>query len=154
MNDNEILEQLQANKVAQILAQIRSAKAAHIQWRTNAQALLSGITISQDLVPLAHTDCKFGKWYHGEGAVLSQLESYRTIATPHEMLHTIYMQIYNLQAQEAQRSTIYKFLRPGSKAECEKMSQKLMQDLTNVSETLLSALTILESEVQSAGANL
>jgi hypothetical protein len=64
--------------------------------------MVSGVAVDDEKVPVEHTSCAFGKWYYGDGQILlSHLDSYDGIATPHEMLHAIYRQIYDtLHGQE------------------------------------------------------
>ncbi|MCG8426905.1 MAG: CZB domain-containing protein [Chromatiales bacterium] len=134
----------------EVLSQLRQAKSAHIQWRSYAQALVAGIPVEQDHVPVIHTDCKFGRWYYGHGQELSSLKAFSAIDTPHEMLHQIYMKIYKLLEGEDDRSTMQKMF--GSKAKMMKQRQQeadaLLQKMLSVSGTLLEAIAQLEQEVQ------
>lgn len=133
----------------EVLSQLRGAKSAHIQWRSYAQALIVGIPVQQDHVPVIHTECKFGKWYYGPGQQLSSLSSYGAIDTPHEMLHQIYMKIFKLLFGEDDRSALKKLF--GSKAKNKQKNQQeaeaLMQKMLSVSNTLLEAINLLEREV-------
>ena len=82
-----------------IIMQIRSAKAAHIRWKSFVQIALRGI-ITDDVkveVPIVQTECDFGKWYYGEGMSLSELNTYQALEEPHELVHETYIQIYTLQ---------------------------------------------------------
>lgn len=82
-----------------IIMQIRSAKAAHIRWKSFVQIALRGV-ITDDVkveVPIVQTECDFGKWYYGEGMSLSELHSYQALEEPHELVHETYIQIYTLQ---------------------------------------------------------
>ena len=132
------------------MSQLRSAKSAHIQWRSYAQALVAGIPVEQDHVPVIHTTCKFGKWYYGEGQKLSSLSSYGAIETPHETLHQIYMKIFKLLFGEDNRSTLQKMfgssakIKQGNQAEAE----SFMKQLLSVSGTLLEAINLLEKEIK------
>ena len=131
-----------------ILHQLRRAKASHIQWRSYAQALIAGIPVEQDHVPVIHTTCDFGKWYYGPGQSLSMLSSYSAIETPHEMLHQMYMKIFHLLFGD-NRSTMQKLF--GSKAKMDKKNhreaEEMMHNLLSVSSTLLDAIELLEKEV-------
>jgi hypothetical protein len=137
------------NKI-EILTQLRQAKSAHIQWRAYAQALVAGIPVEKDHVPVIHTNCAFGKWYYGRGQQLSSLSAYRAIETPHEMLHQIYMKIFNLLFGSGE-STFFKRVF-GSKgklnAKDKEQAEELMRNLLSVSETLLEAVSLLEGEVK------
>ena len=133
-----------------ILDQLRLAKSAHIKWRAYAQALVSGLPVEQDQVPVIHTDCHFGQWYYGPGQRLSHLSSFEAVATPHEMLHQIYMKIFKLLFMETKPSTFQKLF--GSRAKIEdgnrRKAKVLMQELLSISTTLLDTLSLLESEIR------
>ena len=131
------------------LSRLRSAKSAHIQWRSYAQALIAGIPVEQSHVPVIHTNCKFGQWYYGSGQQLSSLSSYAAIDTPHDVLHQIYMKIFKLLFGEDDRSTLQKFFGSTAKLQQENQQQaeELMKKLLSVSETLLEAINLLESEI-------
>ncbi len=134
----------------EILLQLSRAKAAHIQWRAYAQALISGIPVEDNHVPMIHTDCKFGKWYYGQGQRLSFLSLYVAIETPHEILHKIYMKIFKLLFGEDNRTTLQKIF--GSTAKLEQKKQEeaelLLEKLLSVSGTLLETIGLLENEVK------
>lgn len=135
----------------EILNQLRAAKTAHIQWRSYAQALISGLPVEQDQVPVIHTQCKFGQWYYGSGQNLSSLPGYEAIEAPHEILHQVYMKIFKVLFAEDDRSAFSKLF--GSKSKLNKKRQDeadaLMQNLLSVSRTLLEAIALLEQELQS-----
>lgn len=132
-----------------VLGQLRLAKSANIQWRSYAQALVAGIPVEKDHVPVIHTNCKFGKWYYGSGQQLASLSSYGAIDAPHEMLHQIYLKIFVILFDEDNRSTLQKVF--GSAAKIKEQHQKeadaLMQRLLSVSGTLLEAIEVLEKEI-------
>lgn len=134
-----------------IILQLRQAKSAHIQWRSYAQALIAGLDVGTEHVPVIHTDCKFGKWYYGPGQRLSGLGSFSGIDTPHEMLHQLYMRIFKLLFSTDDRSMMAKLF--GSKAKLKQQhleeAEVLMNKLMAVSETLLEAIKLLEEEVNS-----
>ena len=129
---------------------IRRAKSAHIRWRTFAQALVGGVAVGDDQVPLSHHDCTFGKWYYGDGQKLAHLPSFKSIETTHQQLHDTYSIIFgylfgnqrNLWAKlfGTKASTINR-----QKAEAE------LDKLNEISTQLLSLLDQLESEVKQQG---
>jgi hypothetical protein len=49
------------------LEQLRNAKKAHIAWVQRANALIEGLPVEQQQVPVNCTECKFGIWFYGEG---------------------------------------------------------------------------------------
>lgn len=114
-----------------ILSELRKAKAAHIKWRSYAYALLAGLEIEPDYTPLEHTDCAFGKWYHGTGAEhFGHLDTYSGIDVPHRILHKIYHRIYHL-------------VTAGMIPEAEQEAKRL----TELSRQVLEALELLEQEI-------
>ncbi|TNF99421.1 MAG: hypothetical protein EP297_05615 [Gammaproteobacteria bacterium] len=78
---------------ADIMKRLKSARVSHLIWRSYAQALISGMAIDKEKVPVAHTDCDFGHWYYGDGQILSSLPSFQAIESPHKNLHSEYMHI-------------------------------------------------------------
>ena len=78
---------------ADIMKRLKSARLSHLIWRNYAQALISGIAIDKEKVPVVHTDCDFGQWYYGDGQLLSSFPSFQAIEAPHKNLHSEYMQI-------------------------------------------------------------
>ncbi|MDX1352999.1 MAG: CZB domain-containing protein [Thiomicrorhabdus sp.] len=133
----------------EIITQLRAAKAAHIQWRAYAQAIVSGFSVDQNHVPVIHTNCKFGQWYYGKGQMLSKLPSYSAIDAPHATLHQIYMEIYKLMFSESQKGFLSRLLTSKEKEreQNEKQAKELMKSMIAVSETLLDTINILEQEV-------
>jgi len=133
------------------LDKLRGAKGAHIKWRSYAQALVSGVAVSDDKIPVEHVDCAFGQWYHGEGKKqLGHLISYESIYTPHEMLHEIYKRIFNVLHSEDSTGVFKKMFSSKGGREYERLAlaRSYMEELVGVSETLLRALDILEEEIR------
>ncbi len=134
----------------QVITQLRLAKSAHIQWRSYAQAIIAGIPVENDHVPVIHTSCKFGKWYYGSGQRLASLSTYAGIEVPHEMLHQIYMKIFKLLFGEDDRSTFSKIFSSSTKLKQSQQleAEDLMKKLLAVSGTLLESIVLLEDEVK------
>jgi len=132
-----------------IIQQLRAAKAAHIQWRAYAQAIVGGFSVDQNHVPVIHTNCKFGQWYYGKGQMLSSLSSYSAIDGPHAMLHQVYMEIFKLMFGEVKKGFLGGLFTSKEKVrqKNQKQAEELMQNLISVSETLLEAINMLEQEV-------
>lgn len=114
------------------LSRIRQAKSSHIRWRAYAQGLVAGVKVKDERLPIRHTDCQFGKWYFGEGdELLGRIGIYQDIEGPHEMLHSIYEQIYKLVGQG-------RF----------DMAHTKLDELVGVSRTLIEQIGLLEDEVK------
>jgi hypothetical protein len=129
---------------------IRKAKAAHIKWRSYAQALVAGVDVSDEKVPVAHTNCDFGRWYYGQGqAELGGLDSFQGIAAPHEMLHAIYSKIFDTLYRQEKRSLLQKIFARETAHGRYDQARAYMADLVAASETLLTAIDLLEKEIVS-----
>jgi len=122
-----------------------------MQWRARAQALVAGLNVEQEHVPVLYTDCKFGKWYYGEGQKLSGFSAFKALEEPHQQLHLVYMEIFKHLFGEDQRSGWAKLF--GSKrAHREKelgAARELLPQLIGISHTLLETIDILEDEINS-----
>jgi hypothetical protein len=80
-------------KKEEIIKKLISAKVSHHVWRSYARALVSGLPIDKQKVPVLHTHCDFGKWYYGDGQLLSSLPAFQAIEAPHRKLHSEYLKI-------------------------------------------------------------
>lgn len=133
------------------LDRLRKAKGAHLKWRAYAQALVSGVAIDDDKIPVEHTSCAFGHWYHGEGKEkLGHLTSYDSVYTPHEMLHAIYKRIFDVLHSEGSTGVFKKLFSTKEDREHDRLvlARSYMEELVGVSETLLQTLDILEQEIR------
>jgi len=116
-----------------ILRELRKAKAAHLKWRSYAYAMVAGLDIDAEYAPLEHTDCAFGKWYHGTGKEhFGHLDTYSGIEVPHQILHKIY-------------SKIYDSAKKGKLQEAEVDAKRL----TELSRQVIDALELVEHEIDS-----
>lgn len=136
----------------EVLSQLRQAKNAHIRWRTYAQALLHLSDQQEDIqakAPVAHTDCQFGQWYYNNIDQLGFLKSYQLIDPLHENLHRTYARIFEVMEASVEKNAILKlFTTKGRQFEKQKKAaMPLMKELENISQTLLKAIEVLESEI-------
>ena len=134
----------------EVVDKLRMARSAHVQWRARAQALVAGIPLEKEQVPVAYTDCKFGKWYYGSGQDLSSLDAFKAIEEPHQQLHLIYMKIFAFLFGEDNRSFLSKMFGSTKRYKQENLEQakELLPHLIGVSETLLEAIDLLEKDLQ------
>lgn len=134
------------------LQRLRAAKSAHLQWRARAQALVAGVEVDEDKIPMLHTDCKFGQWYYGDGQDLASLESYKAIEEPHEILHAVYMKLFQALHGEVQdnRSGWQKLFGKKTDLQAEQVARakEHMDELVDISKTLLASIDVLESELK------
>jgi len=132
------------------LDKLLAARSAHVRWLARAQALVAGVPLDDEQVPVTVTDCEFGQWYYGPGQGLSALASFRAIEAPHQQLHRIYTQIFAHLHGDASRSLAGRLL--GSKKQTKQQrveaAQELLPEMNSASETLLAAVTVLEAELR------
>ena len=136
------------------LAAIRRAKSAHIKWRAFAQAMIAGVPMTNEKLPKLHTECEFGKWYYGDGnRLLGNLDSFRGVEGPHEVLHAIYQRIFNLLRDGEGETLLDRLIKSKASRERRRTEQarELMVELIAVSETLLKSIEILEEEIHGMG---
>jgi chemoreceptor zinc-binding protein len=130
---------------------LRAATSAHIKWRAYAQALIAGVEVSEEKIPVSHTDCVFGKWYYGEGQrQLGHLASFQDLEAPHQILHAVYRKIFEVLHGPDHRSFLGRIF--GGKAAYQTQQRERasveVQVLIDTSETLLRAIKLVEDEVR------
>lgn len=132
------------------LQQIGRAKTAHLRWRAYAQALLSGHDIEEGHLPLEHDECQFGRWYYGAGQALRTLPEFRAIDAPHQQLHQVCMDLFNLLKRSETPSLWQRIIDLAGKGDRKKTAeiQSKAALLTRVSGELLRALETLERQLQ------
>ncbi|WP_051146619.1 CZB domain-containing protein [Marinobacter daepoensis] len=136
---------------AVIVQELRSAKQGHVRWVRYASALIEGMDMLKEHVPVLGTDCKFGKWYYGPGQGLKSLPSYQKIEQPHLDLHDTYMQIFKLlfkNEDDAKAGFFAKLLGRKKNQEADlNTARSLFKELEHTSTIILAHLERLETEV-------
>jgi hypothetical protein len=101
---------------------------------------------------MLHTDCKFGKWYYGEGQDLAPLAAFKAIEEPHELLHAVYMKLFQALHGDVEERSGWKKLfgkKVDAKAEQLAKANQHLEELVDISKTLLGTIEILEEELKS-----
>jgi hypothetical protein len=82
----------------EIIKHLQAAKASHKKWMSYVQILirLGDIETANTSIPINYTMCDFGKWYYGEGQVLTIFPEYEQMEDIHKNVHDTYLQIYEL----------------------------------------------------------
>ncbi|MEZ5496141.1 MAG: CZB domain-containing protein [Gammaproteobacteria bacterium] len=134
----------------EIIQKLRKAKQSHKRWVSYASALIEGIPIEKDQVPINYTDCEFGSWYYGDGQALSGLREFKEIEDPHSQLHTLYMQIFALLFNEKKHSLFSKLVGKASKVDEQNKleAKRKFKQLDLVSKTIVEKLDVLESKLK------
>ena len=137
-------------ELTEIIQRIRKAKTAHLGWVNRARALINGIPVDHEKIPVMPTDCVFGAWYYGEGQPLKQLESFMAIEAPHNELHKIYAEIFNLLFEKTKPSLVSKLTGGYKRKKAENMlvAQSRFHDLQQSSNVIITKLGLLERELR------
>ncbi len=139
----------------EILDRLRTAKSAHLGWVNRARALIDGKPMDKDKVPVKHTDCLFGKWYYGDGRKLASLPSYQAIEAPHDKLHAIYQEIFELLFSKEKSGFIARFFDSGEKREeRRKQAKAKFRELQQMSDVIVARLDALERDVRAMAERL
>lgn len=136
----------------ELVKKVREAKAAHVSWVMKADALIRGIPLEKEQVPINGTECSFGKWYYGSGQTLSALPSFKAIEKSHSELHSVYARIFKLLFEETNHSFLSKIFGQSRKVDEKNTSQarSLFPELKAHSEEVIKCLDSLESEIMAA----
>ncbi|MCU7959099.1 MAG: CZB domain-containing protein [gamma proteobacterium symbiont of Bathyaustriella thionipta] len=133
----------------QTVWKLRDAKRAHIRWVGHAHALIEGLPLEKNQVPVEATDCAFGNWYYAEGQSLSMLPSFKGIEAAHSDLHNIYMQIFKLLFVGQKKSLFGKLFGRSATVSDEhrEKARALYKHLQRSSEHVIHGLESLEHEL-------
>lgn len=139
-------------KLSDAVTQLRNARAAHKTWVARAEALIAGLSVDKEHIPMLPTECIFGKWYYGSGQMLRRLPAYKAIEKPHDELHRTYMNIFKLLFDEPDVSMLGRLFGQKRKAKADqlKQAQALFTRLKDISDEVCEILEQLESQLLSA----
>ena len=135
-----------------VLRSIRSARREHVIWVDRAKALVNGLTIRKEQIPLEITECSFGKWFYCDGQVLLSLfteEAVKKLENKHKELHDAYMKIFKIYFPVTKRSLWKKLLNQKHKitATDEYNALVYLRNLEEISQELISYLNIIEKKL-------
>ncbi len=128
-----------------ILTKIRNVKNEHSRWVTYAEAKIKGLDISDDLVPVKHTECGCGKMFNANGQIRFHLQSAQSIPVDHEEFHKIYEILYNLIKSEEKGNIFTKKALQKKKA---KQIDDYLEILKKLSENLKNSFDYVYKEVE------
>ena len=105
------------------------AKVDHLIYKFRVYQVLLGITDEEESKFAAHTDCRLGKWYSGEGKQnYGNLPGYRDIEAPHALVHNSALKALRAHAAGDDRTM------NDAVAEMEKASIGVMDALARMAE--------------------
>ncbi len=90
-----------------LITTLKDAVVSHKKWVGNALAIIEGVPLEQDKVPVNATECEFGKWYYGTGQLLTEIPGFKDIEKSHDQLHRIYMEIFSILFGEAAEPSFF-----------------------------------------------
>ncbi|MDU9049488.1 MAG: CZB domain-containing protein [Candidatus Electrothrix sp. Rat3] len=86
---------------------LRDAVISHKKWVANAHALIEGVPLEKDKVPVNPTECEFGRWYYTVGQNLNELPGFKDIEEAHDNLHNTYMEIFSILFGEGREPSFF-----------------------------------------------
>ena len=134
---------------ADTVEQLHQAKKAHVKWVQRAKALIEGLPIEKEAIPVDCTECKFGQWFYGEGQNLKAMpgmDCLHEIETLHFNLHDIYMKIFKVYFGDMNRSFFSKLFKVNKTvSESEKqVARDYYDQLLEISHQLIGEIDRLE----------
>jgi len=120
----------------------------------NALALIEGVPLDKEKVPVNATDCKFGKWYHGDGQSLRDIAGFKEIDELHDDLHQIYMEIFAILFGEAYEPSLFAKLIGSSRklaAQKREMAMEKFNFLQKKSDLIVKQIINLEKIITAMG---
>jgi len=137
---------------AEVLINIRTARRTHIIWVDRVKALVNGLDIKKEQIPIAVTECDFGKWFYCDGQILLSLfreNAIKKLDNKHKELHDVYMKIFKIYFTVQKRSFLEKLLKRKKKimASDEYNALVYLSDLEKISDELISYLNIIEKKL-------
>lgn len=137
---------------SEVLISIRVARREHIIWVDNAKALVNGLDVKKEQIPIAITACNFGKWFYCDGQILLSLfteHAVKKLDNKHKELHDTYMKIFKIYFSVGKRSFLAKLLKRKKKITANEEYNALvyLADLEKISDELISYLNIIEKKL-------
>ena len=135
-----------------VLKSIRAARRSHVKWVEHAKALVNGLEITKEQIPLEVTSCDFGKWFYCDGQILLSIfkeKAIEKLESKHKELHDTYMKIFKIYFDTSNLSFWDKILKRQKKvlANEEHTAIKHLEELEAVSSELISYLNIIEKKI-------
>ena len=134
---------------AETVEHLHSAKKAHVKWVQRAKALIEGLPVEKEAIPVDCTECKFGQWFYGDGQNLNAIPSMdclHEIETLHFNLHDMYMKIFKVYFGEMNRSFFSKLfnLKKTVTESDKEVARNYYEQLLAISHQLIEVIDKLE----------
>jgi len=137
---------------SEVLKNIRVARRGHIVWVDRAKALVHGLEVKKNDIPIGVTECEFGKWLYCDGQILLSIFSEHAVKKldkKHKELHDIYMKIFKIYFSVGKRSWLDRLFNRKKRvmANEEYNSLVYLGELEKISEELISYMNIIEKKL-------
>jgi len=137
-----------------ILKSIREARSSHVQWVDYAKALVNGLDITKEQIPLEVTTCEFGKWLYSDGHILLSIfkeEVIEKLESKHKALHDSYLKIFKIYFNPSKLSFWDRILKRQKRisATQEHLAIQYFIQLEKISFELISFLNLIEKKISS-----
>jgi len=144
---------------AETLEHLHGAKKAHIKWVQRAKALIEGLPIEKDAIPVDCTECKFGQWFYEEGQNLNAIpgmDCLDEIESLHFNLHDMYMKIFKVYFGEMNRSFFSKLFNMKKKVSDndKAIAREYYEQLLAISQQLIEVINRLERRLHAMNSDV
>ena len=144
---------------AETLEHLHCAKKAHVKWVQRAKALIEGLPIEKEAIPVDCTECKFGQWFYGEGQNLNAIpgmDCMDEMESLHFNLHDMYMKIFKVYFGEMNRSFFSKLFNMKKKvSESDKeIAREYYEQLLEISHQLIDVINRLERRLHAMNSDI
>jgi len=141
-------------KKDEVLNHLRQAKSAHIGWVQRAKFLIEGVSINENAIPVNQMECRFGKWFYGEGQKLQYIrnnpvECMVEIEDLHAQLHSVYFNIYKIYYLQDKKGFLGKLFGKKDRVTQEEkdLAREYYKDIARLSKNLLKEITMMERRI-------
>ena len=134
------------------LDHLHAAKKAHISWVSKAKALIEGLPVQKEQIPVDCTSCKFGEWFYSDAQVLKRIpgmDCLSEIEREHFNLHDVYMKIFKIYFDESNISFLSKMFGTKKKVseEEQRQAESYYEELRAISIKLVSLIDKLDKRL-------
>ena len=91
----------------EVATTLNSAILNHKKWVSNALALIEGVPLDKNQVPVNPTECEFGQWFYSVGQKLIEIPGFNDIEESHNNLHRTYMEIFAILFGEGSEPSFF-----------------------------------------------
>lgn len=117
------------------LAELRSAKAYLIKWKSQIMAFAWGMPVDPKHIPLVYSDGDYSQWFYADGQAFEPLPTHHLIAPAIEECFSRFQALYLAVNSEPEKAGFF-----GSQA---KLDAQRKEDIEKVAHTVCNAITNL-----------